>query len=1291
MTRNITHSLIFFFVTASAFVSANDDVEFFEKKIRPVLVQHCYECHSAASDEVKGELQLDFRDGLRKGGESGPAVVPGKPGKSLILEALKHESFEMPPKKQLPDSVISAFETWIRNGAVDPRDKAPSPTEAAASTWKAQLAERSRWWSLQPLKAVVPPEIKDNVWSKEPVDRFVRSKLDQAKLSPAKSADAETLLRRLSFVLTGLPPDPKQVNTFRKAFTDNPDAALAQQVDQILESPHFGERFARHWMDVVRYTDTYGYEWDNPAKGSWEYRDYLIRAFNDDIGFDQLIREQIAGDLLPQPRINKQAEVNESMIGPMFYHMGEHRHGNSLQFNGIHQEMVNNKIDAFSKAFLAMTVACARCHDHKLDAISQADYYALAGVFMTPRWTSRSIDAPGKNDALITELKGLRDEIHKRIGEMWISQSGPLATGSSLRKWAYANRSSLKNAKVDNIAWPFAKLLNETVRLNLKDVIWLDSKDLTAKATSKSTELVIGDDGAILAQGVVSNSDTYTVKFTTEPGDASLLRLEALTHDSLGSRGPGRTAHGNFVLSHLRIEVKPFPAPGAEASTVRKINLTSAHADYSQPGYPVRDVLDPAPHKGWGVGLGGNVDRTAWFTFTEPVKLPYGGEWTVTLDQHYGSQHLLGRFRLALGRETTSARPNQSLSENWDQIEAEWRAARESRKKANMKKFTMLSDFHKPGFPEGWNVEGDGITHGYVANGAPLVSLTGDKLIDQLLPRGYHTHALSSKLAGAVRLPAQDTIPGSIVSMKIRGGEWSGHLIVPQNAFQTEPLKFFDSTAPIKWLSLPDQGLKNGVTRVLPEVVTASLHPNFPPRTGLARAGKIVLPSEDDGFNKRSWFSLTGIVLHKSAGTPVDTLDVFTPLFDVESSATSKDSWQRMAKWCSEAINRWASNSATPEDVKLINWLLKQNLLPNQLQKAPEIASLVKQYREVESRIAFPRSVNSMDERGIAPLDYRLNVRGNVDEDGPAIPRNFLEVFAGKHRVAGCKGSGRLELAEYLSSRTNPQTARVYVNRIWQSIFGKGIVATPNDFGKLGDRPSHPELLDWLAAQFMEEGWSTKKLVRRLVLSQTFRQSGKITWTAMNQDPGNRLLHHYPTRRLEAEAIRDNILAVSGRLDSRLYGLPINPPRLVEDAKKRLFSGPLDSHGRRSIYLKMSIMDPPKFLVCFNLPDLKLPTGHRDVTNGPTQALALLNDPFVVQLGEYWAQRVTKDGRHNPEERVRAMFMRAFGRNPNNNELQRWTEAVISFSQSNEVMADKSAWAELAHLFFNTKEFIHYR
>ncbi len=1279
-------------------VAASDEQVFFEARIRPVLVQHCYECHSSGAAEVQGDLMLDFRDGIRRGGKSGPAVVPGKPAESLLMAALRFETFEMPPNSKLPNAVIADFERWISRGAVDPRDKPPSPTEAAEAAWKSKLATRGRWWSLQSPRHITPPMVSEAVWSAEPVDRFLWARLNEAKLSPAKPADAETLIRRLSFVLTGLPPKPATVTAFREAYARNADMALQSLVDDLLESPHFGERFARHWMDVVRYTDTYGYEWDNPAKGSWEYRDYLIRAFNDDIGFDQMIREQVAGDLLREPRINAAAGVNESLIGPMFYHMGEHRHGTSLDFNGIHQEMIDNKIDAFSKAFLAMTVACARCHDHKLDAISQTDYYALAGMFMTPRWTARDIAAPAKEAEAIAELKRIRNEIRGKLAQAWTRHArGEVFQAAGLRNWALQRRSSLTSAKIEDVSYPLTKLLNRTV--------WLAPKNFVAAAEQEGTTLSVDPNGSILAGGPIPATDTYTVRFSTGPGTANLLRLEVMTHKSLGNGGPGRTPHGNFVLTHVRVDVVPRTNPQANPNGVspasRPIALASASADFSQTNYPVAAALDPSPSTGWGVGgvTPANLNRTAQFVFAEPIQLPYGGDWTVTLVQQYGGQHVIGHFRITPGDDTAAPRSDaerqqadREISDRWKQLAAEWANQRQVRQQANDEKFKLLTDFSTPGFPTGWVVDGHGLEQGFVGHGTPRVALEGDALVESLLPRGYHTHALSSKLAGAIRLPPPELLPGKYVSLKMAGGEWAGRIDVPQNAFQAENISFFSADAPATWQVVSARPLKNGVTRVLTEFGTSSLHPNFPPRTGLARAGDTRLPDTDHGREKRSWLSVTEIVAHETSGAPADTLKFFAPLYESPIPVSVDEAWQRLARWLSSAVDRWADGEAAGEDIRILNWLLDRQLLPNDFKSLPEVAKLVEQYRKVESRIEFARSAISMDERSIAPVNYRLNVRGNVDDEGPAIRRNFLEVFKEQHSVSRSTASGRLELAEYLASRDNPQTARVYVNRVWQWIFGTGIVATPNDFGKLGDRPSHPELLDWLAIRFMEEGWSTKRLVRRLVLSQAFRQSGEAQAAAAERDPDNRLLHHYPTRRLEAEAIRDSLLAVSGRLDPRLFGPPINPPRMAEDSKKRLFTGPWDGDGRRSLYITMSIMEPPKFLVGFNLPDLKLPTGRRDVTNVPAQALIMLNDPFVIRLSEHWAARLMSDGSRNADERILVMFQSALGRNPTSSERQRWLAAVQSFaSPGRELLSDQQAWSNIAHALFNTKEFIYYR
>ena len=286
-----------------------------------------------------------------------------------------------------------------------------------------------------------------------------------------------------------------------------------------------------------------------------------------------------------------------------------------------------------------------------------------------------------------------------------------------------------------------------------------------------------------------------------------------------------------------------------------------------------------------------------------------------------------------------------------------------------------------------------------------------------------------------------------------------------------------------------------------------------------------------------------------------------------------------------------------------------------------------------------------------------------------------------------------MELASFLVDPRHALAARVYVNRLWQWVFGSGLVRTSNDFGRLGDRPSHPELLDYLAREFIAEGWSSKRMIRRLVASRTFRQGGRPTEQAMVADPDNRLLHHAATRRLEAEAIRDSLLAVSGRLDRTLFGRSINPHRHAEDSAKRLFSGPVDGNGRRSIYLKVSIMAPSKFLLSFNFPDPKLPTGRRDVTNVPAQALVLLNDPFVVSLADRWAGQLVSEDHSTPEARIEQMFVRALGRSPRKEELGRWVELARSLSDggTSRLMTDRTVWKNVAHTLLNTKEFIHFR
>jgi hypothetical protein len=434
-------------------------------------------------------------------------------------------------------------------------------------------------------------------------------------------------------------------------------------------------------------------------------------------------------------------------------------------------------------------------------------------------------------------------------------------------------------------------------------------------------------------------------------------------------------------------------------------------------------------------------------------------------------------------------------------------------------------------------------------------------------------------------------------------------------------------------------------------------------------------------------------VTHDGGGTPQSELPHLTSLVEMtaESSSAESDIQACINSWLEGAVDRWCRDQLQDGDVDMMNWMLANGLLSCRLADDAELKTLVEDYRRIESAMPFPRAVNSMDERDVPKASLYFNIRGNVDAPGELLQPDFLRMFAGRNTVANSANSGRMELAESLLAPDHPLTSRVYANRLWQWVFGRGLVSTPDDFGHLGDRPSNPELLDWLARELMRQKWSTKSIVRMLVTSQAFRQGEHATGAALQRDPANRLLHHFATRRMEAESIRDALLFVSGRLDEQLYGRPINPPRLVEDGAKRLYSGPVDGNGRRSLYLTMSIMDPPKFLTTFDLPDLKLPSGKRNVTNVPAQALLMLNDPFVHQMAQFWAASLVKEEDADVKSRVRRMFLRAFSRIPAPDELQQWCDFVDQLRTSNPVLGDEMVWKETAHTMFNSPEFIYFR
>ena len=1079
---------------------------FFESKVHPILVERCYECHSHGK-KIKSGLALDSPSGLRIGGDGGRVIVPGFPEKSRLIIAVRHgdEVLQMPPKKKISDAEIAVLVEWVKRGAPDPRSRGGATAtgdKITGSVWDSVYLDRLDWWSLRPVSKPHPPRVQARSWPRNDVDKFILAGLEEKGLKPAAEVDPRTLARRLSFALTGLPPKPEDVENFASRTSPR---AYDELVQSLLDNPHFGERWARHWMDVVHYSDTHGYEWDTPAKNAWMYRDYLIRAFNADVSFNQLVLEQVAGDLI-HPRIDARTGLNESIIGPMAMRLGERRHGDNADAEGVTQEAIANVIDTVSKGFIATTVACAQCHDHKLDAVPQRDYYALAGILMSTRWGVRCADASDPNLPVIRELKGIKDEIHKELAGQW------------------------RAAK-----------------------------------------------------------DSIKVKIMAEPVD------------------------GANTSSKEKSAAKPGTPDSIEAIW-RQLNIAITN--------------------------GASFD-TAWVTLAED-----------------------------LTRE------------------------RSKRIAANQTNLTLLADFSGNELPADWRVDGFGMKHGQVSNGAMVIADEGDGVLAHLLPAGRWSHVWSARLAGAVRSRLFDASPPLTFSVGYAGGRESAQSLVVDNCFHSERMKFLKQPAP-GWLTLTAgnfSALAGGVDqrprRVYLELVTKSLNNYYPPRTAYDGL------KEADLSDERSWFGVTRVYQHAAGHAPLDELTRFASLFaNTPPPGTPEELATRLADLISGAIDRWQRGACDSEDVRLINEAVKARWLPNESNASPVLAKLVSRYRDTEKRLQPDRVIGSVDDWGEG-RDEQLAVRGSYTDLGYAVPRGNIGFLGGADRRAVQESSGRLEFARGLADNRNPLTARVFVNRVWHHLYGAGLVRTVDDFGHLGEKPSHPELLDWLAQRFMADGWSVKRLVKLLVTSAAWRQSSVANEAALSVDPENRLWHHLPMRRLEAEEIRDSILAVAGRLDVSLYGAPINPHRTAEDSAKRLFSGPLDGNGRRSLYLKMTLMEPPKFLALFNQPIPKLTVGRRDATSVPDQALALLNDPFVVAMAKHWSERVLQDGVRSPEQRVGRMFSEAFSRPAKPEETERLVmlvrrSAEIRNAEAGALLACQPVWQDIAHALFNLKEFIY--
>src|SRR5439155_8002074 len=429
---------------APAWASPGDETEFFEKKIRPVLVEKCFQCHSSQSKAPMGGLRLDSAENILKGGESGPAIVPGNPSQSLLIKAISYADLKlrMPPTGKLSDEEIADFIAWVKRW----KNKAPSQefTPDAGSGKKGiDFDESRKFWAFQKVQVCPLPQINQRNWVTTPLDTFILAGLEERGLKPAPPADKRTWLRRVTFDLIGLPPTSQEVESF---LSDNSPNAYEAVVDRLLSSPHYGERWGRHWLDLVRFAETNGHEYDTDKPDCWRYRDYVIRAFNQDVPYNQFVKEHIAGDLLPEMRLSEDGSYWESPLATGFYWFGEVINSPTDSIKS-RADQVDNQLDVLGKAFLGLTVACARCHDHKFDPIPTSDYYSLAGILHSTEISEAVVDSPAR----VQQIASARQKVWEKSRQIKsLLRPARMQMARQLKDYLLAAAELISNAKSDS-------------------------------------------------------------------------------------------------------------------------------------------------------------------------------------------------------------------------------------------------------------------------------------------------------------------------------------------------------------------------------------------------------------------------------------------------------------------------------------------------------------------------------------------------------------------------------------------------------------------------------------------------------------------------------------------------------------------------------------------------------------------------------------------------------------------------------------------------------------------------
>ncbi len=1134
--------------------AAAQDFDFFEKKIRPMLAEHCYQCHSQQSGKTEGGLRLDTRAGWLKGGETGPAIVPGEPEKSPLIKAVRSSDKDprMPPKDhRLAEAQIADLVAWVKMGAPDPRTNEVQRAAAVASKPSIDFAEARKAWAFHPPKTPLVPRVKNGTWPRSPIDHFILAKLEQQDLLPASAAGRRTLIRRASFDLTGLPPTPGEIDDF---LADPSADAFAKVVDRLLGSPHYGERWARHWLDVARYTDSFdargiGGEGDVPE--AYRYRDWVVQAFNGDLPYDQFILNQFAGDLLPADAPG--GFNTNGLIATGLFVIGEWGTGDADKEKML-TDIVDDQVDVTGRAFLGLTVACARCHDHKFDPIPTQDYYGLAGIF----FSSHILPSPGAKTAGSPVLRL------------------PLASAAELT--ARTNH-ALRVAELEKA---IEKATDEQIAALAKQTLPETSRYLMAAVDYKHRPA---------AQANLTLAD-----FAAKSGDAFHPIPELLRQwvDYLGGSDlalmtkPVREINGIAGLHGFR------NAKGADTPSVT-VNANDQPVSFITITLPPRSLaVHPSPQSGVAVGwkspITGRVQIHGRVADADD-KCGNGIAWTLDLRSGDRSREL-----------ASGAIENGGAQE--------------------------LGPASKPPAktPD--------------AAGTPLIVEVKPGEIIQLviLPKGDYscdTTVVELEIAEQDAPKRAWNLSREVVPDLHAGGGGNPH----SDAFgNKEVWHFYDMAKAAKaGEAPPDSKLAKWIR------AAESFSAGDTARLEVETAASALQQSLEE--------------LQQSASASPPSLNTNSPDSKLYAELTNP----RSAFW-----------SAARSDPTLLTPVSRETLA----KLSSELAAL-KQTPLPPIPVAHglqeggtPKSAHE----GIH--DARVHIRGRYDRLGDLVARHFPRILAGEDQPPISEGSGRLQLARWIASPDNPLTARVMVNRLWQHHFGEGIVRTPNNYGKLGAPPTHPELLDYLAGEFVKSGWSIKAMHRAIMLSAAYQQSSSADPATLKADPDNLLFGRMNRRRLESEAIRDSLLAVSDSLD-RATGGPA-----IRDLNTK----------RRTLYVMTVRSDRATYQSLFDAADpVAIVEKRIDSTVAP-QALFMLNHPFALAQTKALAGRALKQAPPGPAAKIEWLYHLLYGRPPTDQEKQIGLAAVeqtFASDAAGQPVPAEQAWEQYCQVLLCANEFVY--